>query len=69
MQLLDVVVVVRDLPDLNLHQGQVGTIVEVYAPNIFEVEFVDLQGKTYAIATLDANQVMQLHYQALPQIA
>ena len=69
MKLLDVVVLVKDLPEVKLRKGQVGTIVEVYEPNIFEVEFVDLQGKTYALETLNGNQLMQIHYAPLPQTA
>ena len=69
MKLLDVVALTRDLPEQNLYKGQVGTIIEVYEPDVFEVEFVDLQGKTYAVETLNASQVMQLHYQPLPQTA
>lgn len=69
MKLLDVVALTENLPGLNLHKGQVGTIIEVYEPDVFEVEFVDLQGKTYALETLMVNQLMQLHYQPLPQTA
>lgn len=69
MQLLDVVVLIKDLPDLNLCKGQVGTIVEIYQPNDFEVEFVDLRGRTYALETLNANELMQIHYSPLPQTA
>lgn len=69
MKLLDVVALTENLPDFNLNKGLVGTIIEVYEPDVFEVEFVDLQGKTYALETLRANQVMQLHYQPLPQTA
>jgi hypothetical protein len=47
----------------------VGTIIEVYEPDVFEVEFVDLQGKTYALETLNADQPIQLYDQALPQAA
>jgi Domain of unknown function (DUF4926) len=69
MKLLDVVVLTKDLPELNLRKGQVGTIVEVYMSDDFEVEFVDLQGNTYALETLNASQLMQLHYSPLPQTA
>jgi hypothetical protein len=69
MKLLDVVALTENLPDFNFHKGQVGTIIEVYEPDVFEVEFVDIQGKTYALETLRSNQVMQLHYQPLPQTA
>lgn len=69
MKLLDVVALTQNLPNLNLLKGQVGTIVEVYEPTVFEVEFVDLQGQTYAVETLNAEQLMQLHYAPLPQTA
>ena len=57
MKLLDVVVLTKDLPELNLRRGQIGTIVEVYQPDDFEVEFVDLQGNTYALETLNGSQL------------
>jgi Domain of unknown function (DUF4926) len=69
MKLLDIVALTQDLPALKLCKGQVGTIVELYEPNVFEVEFVDLQGKTYAVKTLNANQLMQLYHQPVPQAA
>jgi len=69
MQLLDVVALTVDLPERALCKGQVGTIVEVHEPGVFEVEFVDLDGKTYALETLMARQLLQLHYQRLPQSA
>ncbi len=69
MKLLDVVVLTRDLPMLSLRKGQVGTVVEVYSPTDYEIEFVDLKGKTYALETLQADQLMQIHYSPLPQTA
>ena len=65
MKLLDTVALLEDLPDLNLYRGQVGTIVEVYEPEAFEVEFVDSQGHTYTLQTLSASQLIQLHHQSL----
>jgi hypothetical protein len=38
--LLDTVVLTRDVPDAGLRRGDLGAIVEVYGPNAFEVEFV-----------------------------
>jgi Domain of unknown function (DUF4926) len=52
LKLLDVVALVEDLPELGLHRGQVGTIVEVYEPGAVEVEFSNMQGQTYALETL-----------------
>ena len=69
MKRLDVVALTQNLPELNLFKGQVGTIVEAYEPTVFEVEFVDLNGKTYAVETLNADQLMQLYYAPLPQTA
>jgi Domain of unknown function (DUF4926) len=69
MKLLDVVLLTQDSPALNLRKGQVGTIVEIYEPNVFEVEFVDLQGKTYAVETLNASQLMLLYHQPVRQTA
>ena len=69
MKLLDIVVLTKDLPEVNLRKGQVGTIVEAYSSDAFEVEFVDLQGKTYRVETLNASELMQIHYSPLPQTA
>lgn len=54
--LLDVVALVEDLPEHGLQRGQVGTIVEVLAPGVFEVEFSALSGRTYALLSLEAAQ-------------
>ena len=42
-----------------------GTIVEEYEPEVFEVEFSDTEGRAYAVETLNANQLMLLHHQSL----
>jgi len=65
MTLLDIVALLENLPELNLYQGQVGTIVEEYEPGVFEVEFSDNTGKAYAIETLTENQLMVLHHSPL----
>lgn len=67
MKLLDTVALIKDIPELQLYKGQVGTIVEVYEPNAFEIEFCDLHGKTYALETLKASQLMQLRYELLAE--
>jgi hypothetical protein len=68
MKLLDVVALVEDLPELNLYRGNVGTIVEEYEPNIFEIEFSDTTGKAYAVETLNASQLMILYHHPLKKI-
>jgi hypothetical protein len=62
IQLLDVVALTEDRPDRGLRRGQVGTVVELLAPNVFEVEFSDDQGRSYATLALQASEVMPLHY-------
>jgi hypothetical protein len=63
IHLLDVVALTADLPDKGLQRGQVGTVVETLSPGIFEVEFSDDQGRTYAQLALKENQLLVLHYQ------
>ena len=49
-----------------LPEGQVGTIVEVYNQentNYYLVEFADLQGCEYAMATLTQEEVLVLNYE------
>ena len=62
IKLLDVVALTEDLPERGLSRGQVGTIVEPLAPDVFEVEFSDDEGRTYASLALRADQLMLLHY-------
>jgi len=66
INLLDVVALTTDLTDRSLLRGQVGTVVEVLAPGVFEVEFSDDQGRTYAEAAIEENQLILLHYRRLP---
>ena len=62
MKLLDIVALLEDLPKLSLVRGQVGTIVEEYEPNVFEVEFSDTNGRAYEIETLSSAQLLVLHH-------
>ena len=63
IRLLDVVALTIDLPERELVQGQVGTVVEELADGAIEVEFCDDKGKTYAQCALTAVQLMVLYYQ------
>lgn len=63
IRLLDVVALTNDLSEHQLHRGQVGTVVEILAPNVFEVEFSDDEGRTYALVPLRRDQFMVLRYQ------
>jgi hypothetical protein len=60
LKLLDVVVLIRDLPQHKLRQGDVGAVVEVYPPDGVEVEFVTGSGHTQALVTLNASDVRQV---------
>ncbi len=52
---LDRVVLTRDIPEKKLKAGDVGTVVMVYKNGeAFEVEFMTLDGDTFALETLMA---------------
>lgn len=54
---------------ITLYKGQVGTIVMEYDGEVFEVEFSNNDGTTYAMETIPANQLMLLHYELVKAIA
>ncbi|MBP0030856.1 DUF4926 domain-containing protein [Roseofilum sp. Guam] len=64
IELLDVVALTVDLPEYDLFQGQVGTVVEILADGAaFEVEFSDRHtGQTYESLGLRPEQFMVLHF-------
>lgn len=63
-KLLDVVAVLEDKHASGLVAGQVGTIVEVLAPDVFEVEFCDLAGNTIGFAELHRDEFLVLRHEA-----
>ena len=63
IKLLDVVALTEDLAERGLLRGQVGTVVEALAPDVFEVEFIDNDGRTYASLSLKGDQLMLLRHQ------
>jgi len=63
IKLFDVVALTQELPDHDLALGQVGTIVEFLAPDVYEVEFSDNDGHTFAELALRAEQLLVLHYE------
>ena len=65
INLLDVVALIEDLPERRLYRGQVGTVVESLAPGVFEVEFNDNDGRTYASLALRADQLLVLHHRPI----
>ncbi len=48
---LDTVVLVRDVPEAGLCAGDLGAVVQVYAQDALEVEFVTATGQTQALRT------------------
>ncbi len=67
VRLLDVVALTEDRPEFGLRRGQVGTVVEELAAGVYEVEFSDDAGRTYACRALPESQLLVLHYQ--PEVA
>ena len=61
-KLFDVVALLEDLPAQGLVRGQVGTLVENLGLDVFEVEFSDDSGRTYASVALRSNQFLVLQH-------
>ena len=55
--LLDTVVLDRDLPEHGLRRGDLGAVVDLHAPDGLEVEFVLASGKTQALVSLHHTDV------------
>jgi len=68
-KMLSVVALLEDLPERGLLRGQVGTVVETLAPGVYEVEFSDDSGRTYASLALREDQLMRLHHEPHHQAA
>ncbi len=62
IKLLDVVALIENLDSEGLRRGEVGTVVEEWKDGVFEVEFSDNSGKTYAFAALRPDQLIKLHF-------
>jgi hypothetical protein len=56
-QLLDVVVLDRDIPDSGLKRGDLGAVVDISAPDAIEVEFVTASGRTQALVALQPSDL------------
>ena len=65
IKILDVVAILEDIPEKNLFIGQVGTIVEKLADGVFEVEFCDSEGRTYATAAVEVDKMIVLKYESV----
>jgi hypothetical protein len=67
--LRSVVALLEDLSEQGLRRGQVGTVVENLAPGVYEVEFSDDSGRTYALLALHSDQLMHLLHEPDHQAA
>jgi hypothetical protein len=63
IKLLSTVALSEDLPGRKLKRGEVGTVVEVLAADVYEVEFCDEGGQSYAELALRGDQLIPLHNQ------
>jgi hypothetical protein len=62
IKILSVVAILKDIPKHALVRGQVGTVVEQLKPGVYEVEFSDDNGRSYATLAIPADQLIALHY-------
>ena len=70
--LLDTVVLEKDLPEYGLCRGDLGAVVELYAPDGLEVEFVRASGQTQALvelSTADVRPIQELDLVAVRTLA
>ena len=65
IELYELVALLEDLPDDNLYRGQVGTVIEIYSPDAFEVEFSDRKGITYGLQSFRADQLLRLYFEPI----
>lgn len=66
LKILDVVALLKNMPEKNLIMGQVGTIVEVLTEKVYEVEFAGKNGEAIALAAVDSENLLLLHYELEP---
>jgi len=59
-KLLDTVVLTRNIPFHGLLTGDLGTIVEMYGSDAFEVKFVTASGRTGALVILQAEDIRSI---------
>lgn len=69
LEILSMVALLENVTDHGLLRGQVGTVVERLDPGVYEVEFSDDNGRTYATLSLRADQLLQLHHEPSHQAA
>ena len=58
--LLETVALTYDIAEAGLRRGDLGAVVEIHAPDVFEVEFVAASGRTQALLTLIALDIRHI---------
>jgi len=66
---LDIVALLKNLPEENLKRGDIGTIVEILDENNFLVEFSDSNGRTVKMAEMESSILMKLNFKFEPEYA
>ncbi|RUT09803.1 hypothetical protein DSM106972_002980 [Dulcicalothrix desertica PCC 7102] len=69
IRLLDIVALVEDLPEYGIYRGQVGTVTDIVAENVFEVDFSDTSGQTFAELNLTSQQLMLLLHEPISYLS
>ena len=57
LQVLETVVLTKDLPEYGLRSGDLGAVVQTDEPDGLEVEFVTASGRTQALVTVTTADV------------
>ncbi len=65
INLLDIVALTEDVPQHNLHRGEIGAVVECHPDGACDVEFVAQDGYTYALVTLRGDHLTALREKPL----
>ncbi|NJP11195.1 MAG: DUF4926 domain-containing protein [Leptolyngbyaceae cyanobacterium RU_5_1] len=66
IQEFDRIVLVSDLPEFNLKQGDIGTVVLIHRGGEgYEIEFVALDGETIAVVSLFAFQIRPIQHREI----
>ena len=55
--LIETVVLTKDMDDHNLKKGDLGSVVEIYGDHDYEVEFVTAGGRTVALIPLNEKDI------------
>lgn len=63
---LHTVALLKNIPEKNLHRGDVGTVVVDLSDTMAEVEFVDEKGRTSELVTIEKRDLIRLRLEAVP---